>query len=85
VNFGREIKLKKPAKQRGRLNVELYWKIYDALTPLGQCFPELMYLTRQRPTEIRLLRESQIGPERIPSSFRLGISRGKDKPRLPTS
>lgn len=65
VNPCREIKLKKPPKQRGRLNVELYWKIYDALTPMGQCFLELMYLTRQRPTEIRLLRESQIGPERI--------------------
>lgn len=65
VNPCREIKAKKPPKQRGRLNAEIYWKLYDALTPMGQCFLELMYLTRQRPTEIRLLRESQIGPERI--------------------
>lgn len=65
VNPCREIKLKKPVKQRGRLNAERYWKLFDALTPMGQCFLELMYLTQQRPTEIRLLRESQISADRI--------------------
>ncbi len=65
VNPCREIKLKKPTKQRGRLNAGIYWQIYAELTPMGQCFLELMYLTQQRPTEIRLLRESQIGPDRI--------------------
>lgn len=65
VNPCREIRLRAPAKQRGRMNAELYWRIFGALTPMGQCFLELMYLTQQRPTEIRLLRESHIGAERI--------------------
>lgn len=65
VNPCREIKLKAPPKSRGRMNAEIYWKLFDALSPMGKCFLELMYLTRQRPTEIRLLRESQISPERI--------------------
>jgi integrase len=65
INPCREIKLKSPPKSRGKMNAVVYWRIYDALSPMGQCFLELMYLTRQRPTEIRLLRESQIGPERI--------------------
>jgi integrase len=65
VNPCREIKLKSAPKSRGKMSPGIYWAIYDALTPMGQCFLELMFLTRQRPTEIRLLRESQIGPERI--------------------
>ena len=65
INPCREIKLKAPPKSRGKMNAAVYWRIYDALSPMGQCFIELMYLTRQRPTEIRLLRESQIGAERI--------------------
>jgi integrase len=65
VNPCREIKLKAPPKSRGKMTAAVYWRIYDALSPMGQCFLELMYLTRQRPTEIRLLRESQIGPDRI--------------------
>jgi integrase len=47
------------------MTADVYWKLHDALSPIGQCFLELLYLTRQRPTEIRLLRESQVGPERI--------------------
>lgn len=65
INPCRELRIKSPPKRRGKLNAERYWAIYDALTPMGQCFLEGMYLTRQRPTEIRLLRESHIGPERI--------------------
>lgn len=65
VNPCREIRLKAPPKRRGKLNDALYWRIHDALTPMGQCFLELTYYTRQRPTEIRLLRESAIGADRI--------------------
>jgi integrase len=65
VNPCREIKIKSPPKRRGRLNSTRYWAIYNALTPMGQCFMELAYLTRQRPTEIRLLRESHISADRI--------------------
>jgi hypothetical protein len=61
VNPCREIKMSRPPKRRGKLNAERFWKIHDALTPMGQCFLELTYLTRQRPTEIRLLRDSHIG------------------------
>ncbi|HXC41743.1 MAG TPA: tyrosine-type recombinase/integrase, partial [Burkholderiales bacterium] len=74
VNPCREIKLKAPPKQRGKMNAAVYWALYDALSPMGQCFLELMYLTRQRPTEIRLLRESHIGPERI--RFKPGKTEG---------
>ena len=65
INPCREIRLKAPPKQRGKMTADIYWTIHDKLTPMGQCFLDLMYLTRQRPTEIRLLRESHIGPERI--------------------
>lgn len=65
VNPCREIRLKAPPKRRGKLNAVRYWAIHDKLSPMGQCFLELMYLTRQRPTEIRLLRESQIDSRRI--------------------
>jgi integrase len=65
VNPCREIRLKAPTKQRGKMNADVYWAIHEKLTPMGQCFLELMYYTRQRPTEIRLLRESQIGPQYI--------------------
>jgi len=65
VNPCREIKLSAPPKRKGKINAEIYWKIHDALSPIGKCFLELTYLTRQRPTEIRLLRESAIGAERI--------------------
>jgi integrase len=65
VNPCREIRLSGPPKRKGRMSASVYWAFYDKLTPMGQCFLELAYLTRQRPTEIRLLRESNIGPERI--------------------
>ena len=65
VNPCREVKLKAPPKRKGRMNAEIYWKLHAALTPMGQCFLELCFLTWQRPTEIRLLRESAIGQERI--------------------
>lgn len=66
VNPCREIQLSAPPKRRGKINSAIYWKLYDALTPMGQCFLELTYLSRQRPTEIRLLRESHIGPADFP-------------------
>lgn len=65
INPCRELRLKAPPKRRGRLNGELYWAIHEALTPMGRCFLRLTFLTRQRPTEIRLLRESHIGPTHI--------------------
>lgn len=65
INPCREIRIKAPPKRRGKLNAERYWAIHQALTPMGQCFLELAYLTRQRPTEIRLLRESHIAGDRI--------------------
>lgn len=65
VNPCREITMKAPPKRRGRMNDANYWKIFDALPAMGQCFLELLYLTAQRPTEIRLLRESAIGDTHI--------------------
>lgn len=65
VNPCREIKMSRPPKRKGRMTAERFWKIHEALSPMGQCFLELMFLTRQRPTEIRLLRDSHIGSERI--------------------
>lgn len=65
VNPCREIKLKAPPKRKSKLTDEKFWLIHRHLAPMGQVFLELLYLTRQRPTEIRLLRESQIGHEYI--------------------
>jgi integrase len=65
VNPCREVKLKSPPKRRVKFTPEIFWKMHDALTGVGQCFMLLEYLTLQRPTEIRLLRESQIGAEYI--------------------
>jgi integrase len=65
VNPCRELKLKSPPKRRGKFTPEIFWRLHDALPPVGQCFLLLEYLTRQRPTEIRLLRESQIGADYI--------------------
>lgn len=66
VNPCREIKMSRPPKRKGKMNAERFWKIHDALTPMGQCALELLYYTRQRPTEIRLLRDSHIDPEGRP-------------------
>jgi integrase len=65
VNPCREVKLKKPPKRKGRMGAAVYWAMKDALPESGQLFLELTYLSRQRPTEIRLLRESMIKPDRI--------------------
>ncbi len=65
VNPCREIKMSRPPKRKGKMNAERFWRIWDHLTPMGRCFLELMYFSVQRPTEIRLLRDSHIGPERI--------------------
>src|SRR4029077_7892011 len=65
VNPCREVKLKKPPKRKGRMSWLVYWKLYDALPEAGRLFLELTYLTRQRPTEIRTLRESWIQADRI--------------------
>jgi hypothetical protein len=60
VNPCREIKLKAPPKRKGRLNERVWFAIYDELPPILQCFADLCFLTTARPTEIRLLQESQI-------------------------
>ena len=65
INPCREIKVARPPRRKGRMNAERFWAIHAALTPMGQCFAELTFLTFQRPTEIRLLRESQIGDTHI--------------------
>lgn len=66
VNPCREIRLSRPPKQRGKMNAAVYWQLHGALPPMGRCFLELAFLTLQRPTEIRLLRESQINPPERP-------------------
>lgn len=65
VNPCRELRLKAPPKRKGQMTAERFWRIWDKLTPMGRCFLELLFLTRQRPTEIRLLRESAIGDTHI--------------------
>ena len=60
VNPCRELKLKAPTKRKAKMNAAAFWKINAALSPIGKCFEELMFLTTARPTEIRLLRESAI-------------------------
>ena len=52
-------------KRRGRMNAAVYWAMREALPEIGRLFLELCYLTRQRPTEIRLLRESALRADRI--------------------
>jgi hypothetical protein len=61
----REIRLQAPAKRKGRMSGALYWAMHEALPEIGRLFLELCYATRQRPTEIRLLRDSSILAERI--------------------
>lgn len=65
VNPCREVKLRRPPKRKGKMSAAVYWAMHDALPEAGRLFLELTYLTRQRPTEIRLLRESWIKPDRI--------------------
>lgn len=61
----REVRLPKPVKTIGKWNAEKFWKLHAALSPIGQAFLELCFLTRQRSTEIRLLQESSIGSTHI--------------------
>lgn len=65
INPCREIRLSGPLKKRGKMTAAIFWAYHDALTELGKCVLTLCYLTRQRPKDIRLLRESNIGPEYI--------------------
>jgi integrase len=65
VNPCREIKLRQPPKRKGKMNAAVYWAMHDALPESGRLFLELTYLTRQRPTETRLLRESAVLVDRI--------------------
>lgn len=65
VNPCREIKLAAPPKRKGKMSWERYWKMFDALPEIGQIYLELSYLTPQRPTELRLLRESAVLQDRI--------------------
>jgi site-specific recombinase XerD len=65
VNPCREVRLKKPPKRRGRMNAAVYWAMHDALPEVGQLFLELAYATRQRPHEIRVLREGALLADRI--------------------
>jgi len=61
ANPCRELRLKAPPKRKAKMDAAVFWKINDNLSESGKCFEELMFLTTARPTEIRLLRESQIG------------------------
>lgn len=79
VNPCREIKQSRPPKRKGKMNAERFWKIHDALTPMGKCFLELMYLTRQRPTEIRLLRDSHVGPVDYPDYIHFVPTKTEDE------
>jgi integrase len=79
VNPCREIKMSRPPKRRGKLNAERFWKIWDNLTPMGRCALELLYLTRQRPTEIRLLRDSHIGPADCPDYIHFVPTKTEDE------
>lgn len=79
VNPCREIKMSRPPKRKGKMNAERYWKIHDQLTPAGQCFQDLMFLTLQRPTEIRLLRDSHVGPEAFPNYIHFVPTKTEDE------
>lgn len=61
----KEIALPRMPKRKGKFSPAKFWAIHDALPPIGQCFMMLTFLTRQRPTEIRLLRELSVGPSHI--------------------
>lgn len=65
ANPCREVKVAAPPKRKGRFTPEIWWAIHEGLPPAGQCFMDLAFLTWQRPTEIRLLKESAIYPTHI--------------------
>lgn len=60
VNPVREVKVKEPPKRGARMTDEVFLAIRARLPKIGKAFIDLAYLTTQRPTEIRLLRESQV-------------------------
>lgn len=82
VNPCREIKMSRPPKRKGTMTPERFWRIHEQLTAMGQCFLELMYLTRQRPTEIRLLRDSHIGPAEYPDYIHFVPTKTEDETAL---
>jgi len=55
-----EIRLSAPPKRTAKFDAGAFWKLHEQLPAQGKAFLDLLYLTRQRPTDIRLLRESQI-------------------------
>jgi hypothetical protein len=52
-------------KRKGRMSAQVYWAMHAALPEVGRLFLELSYASRQRPTEIRLLRESALRANRV--------------------
>jgi integrase len=61
----REIRMGEGPKKKGKMNAERFWRMRDALPDVGRCFLDLIFLCRQRPTEIRRLKESAITPDRV--------------------
>lgn len=82
VNPCREIKMSRPKKRKGKMNDGIYWKMHDALTPMGRCFLELCFYSIQRPTEIRLLRDSHIGPPDFPNYIHFVPTKTEDSTAL---
>ncbi len=82
VNPCREIRMKEPPKRKGKMTAERFWRIWDHLSPMGRCFLELMFYTRQRPTEIRLLRDSHIGPNEFPDYIHFTPTKTEDETAL---
>lgn len=55
-----EVRVKHPAKKKMRFTPERFHAMREAMPELGQCMLDMMFLTMQRPHDIRLLKESQI-------------------------
>jgi integrase len=55
----REVKVAGPPKQKTRWTDDLFIAMRDKLEPMMQCYHDLSFLLFQRPTEIRLLMQSQ--------------------------
>ena len=55
-----EIRLAAPPARTARFDAAAFWALRAKLPAQGKAFLDLLYLTRQRPTDIRLLRDSQI-------------------------
>ena len=60
VNPCAEIRLKQPPKREAKWDAAKYHTMREAMSERDRAFMDLLFLTWQRPTEIRLLRESQI-------------------------